>query len=304
MANLIYSIYFLTNMTNYYKYLPVSAEDKKWGLYVLNAGCNHVEPQKTYPTGGHPPPYSFKWENGRVLQEFQLIYISKGKGIFESASCPPTAVSAGTVFLLFPFEWHRYRPDTDTGWDEWWTGCKGPVLDNLLRRQFFSPKQPLLHIGYREELTQIFQQIIEQSREEKPGYQPLIAGAVLHLFGWIHALGRQGESPADDGLVAKARLYIRTHLAEDISFEALSAELQVSYSSFRKVFKQQTGMPPHQYLLDLRMEKARSLLAAGDLPVKAIAVEAGFESAFYFSKIFRKKMGITPVEYRKQTSQQ
>ncbi|UYQ94816.1 AraC family transcriptional regulator [Chitinophaga horti] len=287
-------------MNNYYKYLPVSAEDKKWGLYVLNAGCNRVEKEKAYPSGGHPPPYSFSWESGRVLHEFQLIYLSHGKGTFESASCPLTEVNEGSVFLLFPYEWHRYKPDSDTGWDEWWTGCKGPVLDNLLRRGFFSPAQPLLHIGYNEEVTRLFQEIIDQSRDEKPGYQPLISGAVLHLFGLIHSLSRQGLSPADEGLVAKARLYLRAHLTEDISFEALSAELQVSYSSFRKAFKLHTGMPPHQYLLELRMEKARQLLSGSDLPVKAIAVDAGFESAFYFSKMFRKKMGLTPGEYRKQ----
>ncbi|WP_295122606.1 AraC family transcriptional regulator, partial [uncultured Chitinophaga sp.] len=236
------------------------------------------------------------------LQEFQVIYISRGKGIFESASCAPTVVKEGTILLLFPYEWHRYKPDAEAGWDEWWAGCKGPVLDNLLRRQFFSKEKPLYHIGYQQNVMQLFHDMIGQTGDELPGYQPLISSAVMHLLGLVQFYGKQEtaqEDPLHAQLVNKAMQYMRTHMSQAISFDALCKELQVSYSHFRKAFKSHTGMPPHQYLLELRMEKSRQLLATTPKAVKEIAFDAGFESAFYFSRMFKKKMGTTPGAYRK-----
>jgi hypothetical protein len=98
-------------MINYYKYLPVSEVDESWGLYVLNAGCNEIKSHTTYPAPAHPAHHYFRWDKGRVLNEYQIIYISKGKGIFESSSCKKTRVHEGCILLLFPGEWHRFKPD-------------------------------------------------------------------------------------------------------------------------------------------------------------------------------------------------
>lgn len=289
-------------MNNYYKYLPVSTEDKKWGLHVLNTGCNRVAGKKTYPAAGHPAGYDFRWETGRVLHEFQVIYISKGSGVFESKSGGQLPVKEGSVILLFPYEWHRYKPDTAAGWDEWWVGCKGPSLNTLISKQFFSKTRPVLHIGIQAPVILLYSDIIEQAKQEKPGYQPLIAGAVMHLLGQVHAAVRQEKITGEDvqeEIIHKATAYMRSRLRDEISFEALAQELRVSYSWFRKAFKLYTGMPPHQYLLELRLEKARQLLS-GQKAVKEIAFEAGFESAFYFSRLFKKKMGLSPEAFRKQ----
>src|ERR1700761_3018864 len=121
-------------MINYYRYLPISEEDQHWGLSILNAGCTRIAANADYPYRQHPDHHYFTWSNGRVLDEFQVIYIASGEGSFESASVPETAVQAGTVILLFPGEWHRFRPSRATGWDEYWVGFKGEVADNLFRR--------------------------------------------------------------------------------------------------------------------------------------------------------------------------
>src|SRR5690606_14469488 len=114
-------------MECYYKYLPTSSEDDRWGITLLNAGCGEIIDAASYPVDNHPDPYQFKWQNGRILQEYQLIYISKGEGIFESQSAGFIKVQAGSIILLFPGEWHRYRPDSNTGWVEYWAGFKGNI---------------------------------------------------------------------------------------------------------------------------------------------------------------------------------
>src|SRR4051812_38253085 len=104
MYKLIFQLYILISlmkMTNYYKYLPTSPEDEKWGLHVLNAGFNSVNPHDAYPAPNHPAHHYFSWENGRVLNEFQIIYISKGNGIFESENYPSTIINEGSILFLF-----------------------------------------------------------------------------------------------------------------------------------------------------------------------------------------------------------
>ena len=89
-------------MINYYKYLPVSEEDENWGLSVLNTGCTRIAPGTTYPYSNHPSHHYFNWQKGRVLQEYQVIYIPQGKGIFDSKNATNHSVQEGSVLLLFP----------------------------------------------------------------------------------------------------------------------------------------------------------------------------------------------------------
>lgn len=86
-------------MINYYKYLPTSPEDEKWGMHVLNAGCNRICKHVDYPAHGHPAHHYFNWSTGRVLDEYQIIYIPAGNGIFESSNCDQLQVKEGTIIF-------------------------------------------------------------------------------------------------------------------------------------------------------------------------------------------------------------
>ncbi len=74
-------------MQNYFKYLPVSEEDEKWGLFVLNVGASRIHKSEPYPPENHPAHHVFIWDTGRVFDEYQLIYITRGEGFFESQHC-------------------------------------------------------------------------------------------------------------------------------------------------------------------------------------------------------------------------
>ncbi len=104
------------------RYLPVSRRDERWGLYVTTAGQSRIPPQAAYPPSLHPRNYNFDWQHGRVLMDHQVVYISRGRGWFESHGTGRRRIESGDAFLLFPGLWHRYRPDRQTGWDEHWVG--------------------------------------------------------------------------------------------------------------------------------------------------------------------------------------
>jgi len=289
-------------MVNYYKYLPVSQDDESWGLHVLNTGCTHIEPCGLYPSKTHPAHHNFNWGAGRVLDEYQIIYITSGRGLFESDSCEMKEVRAGTIILLFPGERHRYKPADETGWDEFWIGVKGDIMDNLVRRNFFRPEDPCLYVGFNENVFNLFNNIIEKTKLENTGYQPLISGAALHLMGNFHSIIKQNsiECEEKEVIVNKARLLFRSNIAEDFSPEMAAEELKVGYSWFRKIFKSYTGLSPGQYYIQLKIEAAKDLLNDPNLSIKKIAYDLRFESYFYFSKLFKEKTGLTPSDYRKR----
>lgn len=289
-------------MTNYYKYLPVSQADERWGLCVLNAGCSIVHEEEEYPAKLHPRHHYFNWEEGRILHnEYQVIYITRGGGTFESASTGIVPVTEGTVLLLFPNEWHRFRPDKNKGWNEYWVGFHGVIADNLIRAGFFHPQTAAFGIGIREEVLQSMEEIIEQTKGEESGYQPRIAGGVLHLLGKIHAFRRQhvfnGETYMEM-IVKKGQFLIREYVDSMTSVEEIAAKLNVGYSWFRKVFAKYTGMSPGQYMIQLKIDKARQLLIQTNKSVKEIAFECNFSSGHYFSTLFKKKTGMSPESYR------
>ena len=126
-------------------YLPVTDHDERWGIVCTTAGYQNVPPGSPYPLTQHPDSYSFTRSRGRVLGEYQLLYIVSGQGEFRSASSPAAPVKAGTVVMLFPDEWHTYAPDPETGWEEWWVGFRGENIDRRVAEGFFSPKTPLRH---------------------------------------------------------------------------------------------------------------------------------------------------------------
>jgi len=126
------------------KYLVVNPVDLDWGAAINSVGFQDIAPGMEYPPKNHPSRYIFTAQNGRILNEYQLLYITNGKGKFSSASLGKgkyVPIEAGMMFLLFPGEWHTYFPDKQTGWKEYWIGFKGPLIDNLVDKGFFSKEK-------------------------------------------------------------------------------------------------------------------------------------------------------------------
>ena len=203
--------------------------------------------------------------------------------------------------LLFPGEWHRFKPCAATGWDEYWVGYKGAIMENLVQQHFFSPQKAILHVGINVVIIDLLEAIIEKSKTEKTGYQPLVSGVIVHLLGEIHSLIKQGEFEAEDiteSIINKARVIFRANIDDEIAMENIAEELHVSYAWFRKAFKMYTGIAPHQYLLQLKIEKAKMLLGDHSTSIKEIAFNLNFNSAYYFSKLFKEKTGVSPARFR------
>ena len=109
--------------------------------------------------------------------------------------------------------------------------------------------------------------------------------------------------PAARGALDPRRLrrvkeYIEAHLGEVLSIEAMANEACLSPFHFARAFKAATGTPPHSYLSNLRIEKAKLMIAEGKMPLAEIAYLCGFSSQAYFTTWFKRIVGATPGAYR------
>jgi len=242
----------------------------------------------------------YTWEKGRVLHEYTALYIAAGKGSFESTAGGAEDVKAGTVILLFPGEWHRYRPALESGWDEYWVSFAGSWVDGLVREGFFSPEQPMLTTGVDETIQHAYLDLLDRSGAEPIGYQQLNAASVQELLaGILAAARRQRLGGRGDEVVRLAKVALEQHLEGTASIAQLAASLHVSEEHLRRLFRQHTGMSPYQYYLELKIHRARQLLQETELPIKTIAHTLGFESPFHFAKAFKQRTGVSPAQWRR-----
>lgn len=288
------------NQKNFSRYFPVSARDRKWGWYVTTAGRAQILPGESYPPAGHPKEYNFDWTKGRALHDHEMVYISHGRGIFESQHSAPQPIEAGQVILLFPGVWHRYRPEAKTGWNEHWVGFDGDVARQWTKNKFFSPRAPVFKPGQEEKWLTLFTELIAVIKLNRPALQQVMAGFAAQMMGLLFSGQQTGLAGDDQSLliVQKAITRMQTELESGLDAQALARELNVSYSSFRHTFQQHTGSSPHQYLLELRLVRARNLLTQTTQSVKEIARLAGFDDEHYFCRFFKMKTGSTPGQWR------
>ena len=173
------------------KYIAQNSRDREWGLTVCSVGHQKIAAGEEYPPRKHNQEYMFDPEHGRILSEYQLIYIVDGQGTLTTRSAGEMKVKGGDMFILFPGEWHSYRPDEGTGWNEYWIGFEGINIDNRVQAGFFTPGSPLFHIGYDEFMVSLYNEAIRTAMRQEPYFQQLLAGVVNHLLGLMFMTGRK-----------------------------------------------------------------------------------------------------------------
>ena len=283
------------------KYLLANDRDALWGLTVSTVGYEEIAPGDPYPTRGHADGYYFTIDKGRELNEYQLLYLTEGEGVFHSASVNEARLGEGDLFLLFPGEWHSYHPLPQRGWKSYWIGFRGKNIDDRVSNGFLSPKHPIYHVGFSDAIVRLYRDAYDTAITEAAYSQQLLAGIVNHLIGMMYMLERNIELNKDQShvtLINRGRLRIRESLESSLTIQQIAEELGVSYSNFRKLFKEYTGLSPATYQQDLRLQRAKELLTTSDISIKEIAYRLNFESPDYFSTKFKAKTGRRPSELR------
>lgn len=282
-------------------YLPVNEEAYQWETYCHDVGHTRVPPGASYPLipEAHPKEFSDSVVTGRVLNEFQMVYITEGTGRFWSETTGAVSIHPGSVFILFPGIKHAYCPDCDTGWTEQWIGFAGAHARRLWNNGILQAEHPVFNIGLHQDLVAMYDNAFGLCREQTPGFQIRLGALVLQIVASVHALHRYVQQHHTAGeTVRKARYLMQQHLEDGITVEDVADSCNLSYGQLLRVFRRYTGLTPYQYYLQLRIHRARELLNGRDVQVKEVAARLNFENQYYFSRLFKKKTGVTPTAWR------
>jgi len=241
-------------------------------------------------------------KNGRALceWEYQLLYIRAGSGVIEFERDKPIALSAGSLVLLHPGEWHRYRPNPKTGWSESYIGFGGDFCKNLISPPFFSASATVLAVpvdGYfDQQLEALIDEIMTTSAERPYSLATRTATLLASVIEHTSALKPENTHFRS---IRKAQLFIAHHLTEPIDYPSLAKKSGMGYALFRKRFKSVSGLAPLEFQLALRIRRAANLLTSTDISIAQIAIDTGFRSPLYFARFFRKETGLSPIRYRR-----
>lgn len=137
------------------------------------------------------------------------------------------------------------------------------------------------------------------------GVEAAMQVARLNLIDW-HAIGQQPYArlarsrQSEDAVIARCQEWIAENYAHAAPVAQMTRLSGLAERSFARRFQQATGMAPLEYVHTLRLEEAKQMLESGEDSVEAIANDVGYEDAAFFSRLFRRKVGLTPVQYRRR----
>lgn len=284
---------------NFFQYLL--NEPENWGIQLITTGYYHAPPHTKYPPPGHPKTHHFQWKKGRRLNGYYIIYIPTGTGRLDLRDSDQS-IQAGDMILTWSDEWHRYRPRTGTGWEEYWVGFKGDYIEKSILHDLFPQKRSYVkRLGYQPEVILLFNQLIELSQKNSPIFRRILPGCLLQLIAYSTTNAEEKVTTNRGSfIVEKTLAYIRKNISTNIDFQDLAESFNLSYSRYRSIFRELTGLAPNQFLINERIECAKRLLKNTDLPVSQIAYTSGFQSPQYFTRLFLQKTGHTPTRERTQ----
>lgn len=211
----------------------------------------------------------------------------------------PERLTRPAVFWHHPAHRYRYGPlGAGGGWHHHWVSFRGERGRRLLEEGFMTlSPSGFVYVAQPLAVAALFEQLKE--KVVRPIPQLHAEGVVLleQLLCLLMEQARGGEEPWHEKIMTLAStLHQNAFVRYDFEAEARKAGL--SYSHFRRLFRQRIGRSPHDYLLLCRMQAAAEELKDLSRPVKEIAFAAGYDDPAQFSKLFRQKIGLSPKQFR------
>jgi AraC-like DNA-binding protein len=237
---------------------------------------------------------------GRVLQYHALMYIIKGAGHFEDSSTMRRRVTPGALFHLHPRRWHNFDPEPGTVWTEYWVLFDGAKARKSFGNIIPAAEKSFYQAGLDQEFTALYEELYDIWFYQGKGFREY-SSLLLHEIlakAWLRVNGFTFRRKHD--WLHRVRTHMKNNLsAPECDLRKFAAAENIGHEAFRKRFKKMTGFSPKQYFLLLKLNRAKEMLLRQDESIKSVACGLGFDDPYYFSRLFRKKEGISPKGYRR-----
>lgn len=267
-----------------FKYSFKAVPQAELSLTVYNAGFQKC-----------PPDYG--WGPG-VRDHYLLHYIVSGRGTYQIHD-RTFVLSGGDAFLARPDVPIYYQADHETPWEYYWVGFAGPSAQLLLDQTPFSIQKPVLRPKAGPRLRQGLLDIYK-ARGSDYASAVRMAGYLQAALGLLMESGTHTGKEALTDYAKQGATYLRQNYSRSIGVEDLARQTGISRSHLYRAFQAEFQCSPSVYLTRYRIQRACQLLRHSQLSVSAVAASVGYEDPFYFSRAFKRELGVSPSDYRVQ----
>ena len=246
-----------------------------------------------------------QWKEKAHAHPFcEILFILSGQGETKAGD-KSYPIKKGDIVIYNPHTVHEESTTGDAGIEMAFFGItnfqvNGLPIDHLIDKD----SDPVLHTkGDMDKFSFYFKSLVEEVYEDKQ-YGELMAKywARLILLGILRLANISEAKFVTNAIFTRIHQYLSQHFAEIESMDQICDELKISKYYLSHVFKNYMGMPPMQYITTKRISYAKKLLQETDLTASAIGEACGYKDHVLFFKAFKKLEGITPTEYRRQSS--
>lgn len=225
-------------------------------------------------------------ETEYLLTGFQLLHSGKGAVL--------TIAPSNEKFEYYLIYYRAILPEENR--QKWQVALK---QNNPFQAQYrFTPSEPLFLFNKIQGMDKKWQ---KQEALERFNVKALFYQFVHHIFQELH---RQDTEVKQPNISAQIITYIQESYAEPITLDTLAEAFNYSAYHLSSLFKEHTGYSPIDYLIRIRLETASELLITTDVSVREIAASIGYKDVYYFSRIFKKRKGVSPAQFRARAIQQ
>lgn len=207
----------------------------------------------------------------------------------------------GDLLFLPPRERHIYHADPRSPWTIFWLHFRGQRADDYLTSLGVSSQRPVVSVDDPDVLFEAFEDTFRHAtRGFNEAAMTGLATAFARLLGLakVHQRVPGSRSRRVDHRILKVLAHLRDDLAHPWTLAELARSATLSVPHFTELCRRQTGMPPLGLLIRLRLQRAMDLLQQGHHNVAEAALAVGYDDPFYFSRLFRKHMGVPPSSCR------
>ena len=234
---------------------------------------------------------------------WSLEYCRRGHFVFAKNSENPAEIATPAVFWMSPGNYYIYGSRDKGGRSHAWTNCSGARAERMIGSLDRMWPQGCLQLSPEEEVrfTPVYRQMQEyiHTRSKENHHKAVLCmeellGLLTEIYLREH--GQPFVNSKMDILIEK----IRFSPLSDYDFKTIAAkEFHMSYSGFRKFFKRINRIAPHEFVMIHRIYYSMELLRNNDLQIQEVAAKCGFNDFSTFSRLFRKKTGLSPSQYRR-----
>lgn len=237
----------------------------------------------------------------RVMDNYKLVYVVKGHGIFRQND-KEYYISSGEMFALFPGVKHFYRADLKDPWEFLWVSFNGNICKSVMDSFNLTPHSPVIKCSQDIAIVQLMNNIIDELEDDIVPYALKATGFLYELFSelilFTQKINMNPVIKVKEESIRKAMTLIELNYYNDIDVDVLCKHVNFSRSHFSRLFRKETGMSIPEYINKVRIQRAKALMHNTDLNIQEISKSVGFDDPFYFSRLFKKLEGHSPSVFK------